>query len=129
MNMNESLSKHNRLINSMVIVLSKAGYEDIRADIPVCNKKPKRIVWEGTKKGYVHDITAVKNGELHLFDVETEDTISFMQSSNREKFFASYAAHNNAVYSIVVPTGNEGKTIQQLNKLGVSAGVIEIMPY
>ena len=64
-----------RMVNYMVVLLSKSGYKDIKTDIPSCKEKPSKIIWKGTGKGFEPDITAVKNGQLHLFTMETENTV------------------------------------------------------
>jgi hypothetical protein len=126
MTIDKDMETQRNMINYMVVLLSKSGYEDIKADISSCKGKPNRIIWKGTGKGFEPDITAVKNGQLHLFNVETEKTIPLMNRSKRTNLFASFASHNDAVYSILVPTGYQEIASRQLNDLNVFAGVIEI---
>ncbi len=122
----EHKEKHKAMIGNMVNILSNAGFEDVRAEIPVCNKTPKRIVLQGTDIGYTPDITALKKEQLHLFDIETEETLPYIRNSKKIHVLSSFSGRVNATYSLVVPTGCEEKATHLLNDLDIFAGVIEI---
>ncbi|MFC1476334.1 hypothetical protein ACFL5S_00050 [Fibrobacterota bacterium] len=58
--------------------------------------------------------------------METEKTLNLINRSRKIQLFASFASHNDAVFSVVVPIGYQEVASKQLNELNVFAGVIEI---
>ncbi|MFC1476337.1 hypothetical protein ACFL5S_00065 [Fibrobacterota bacterium] len=119
--------KHDAMINYIATVLKRAGYIDIKADLPKY-KKPDKILWRNTERGDYPDITGFKNGVRNIIEIETEDTLTEEHIREQWILFSRFAAKTNALFYVFVPAGCKRKATQRIMALGISGNtnIIEV---
>lgn len=100
-------------------------YTDVKADIDDYDK-PTKIIWSKTQDGHVPDVTANYNGHKHIWEIETEDSISIDHTKSQWKLFSTYAAQHNAVFHIVVPEGFSAEAEEQAEEWGITAKFYQV---
>jgi len=118
---------HDDMVRYMATLISKAGYVNMRVQLPESQSRPDRIAPHETGHSYGPDITALREGCLHIFQVETEETITSHDTLQQLKTFAIFADRNNALFTLVVPSGCKRNAEQLLVESGVFARIIEIL--
>ena len=91
-----SQSDHDYMVEAAANFLGENGYAAIKADIAGFDS-PDKITWERTGKGHIPDITA-DGDSVHLFEVETDDSIDSQHTKDQWTLFAAYARQKNATF-------------------------------
>lgn len=112
------------MVRQLVEYLRLHGFRYIRAHLPE-HIIPDRIFWNDTGKGHIPDVTG-KDSELHIYEVETQESIDYPHTSDQWKLFAAYAAQFNAVFVVVVPDGYGLTALHRLEDLRIQAEVMEV---
>lgn len=118
--------QHERIVRHIAGTIESTGFSEVRANLTDSTERPGSICWERAGSGQVPDITAVKDGRKHIFDVETARSIGTRRTAERLKLFATYADRNRCTFSVVVPTPCRKEAVRRLNECGVFAGVIDV---
>ncbi len=126
MTLSRKQDEHDEMVKYTVSALSKAEYYSIKADLPSYKNKPDEIFLKNSDKGYLPDITAFKDGVKHIFEIETEDTITIEEIKNKWTIFSMFAEKRFALFIAVVPNGFKKKASEYINELGISAIVVEV---
>ncbi|MBO8183121.1 MAG: hypothetical protein H0Z28_10075 [Archaeoglobus sp.] len=119
-----SQSDHDKMVRYVVDYLKDKGFRNIKADISGFDK-PNKIIWKTTGEGHIPDVTA-ENGSLHIFEVETEDSINDQHTEDQWELFAAYAKKYSAKFWVVVPQGSRDLAEKRLNQLGLIAKIWEV---
>jgi len=91
------------MVKTIALNLGVARYTDIRADLEGY-ETPEKVTWKETQKGHVPDVTGKDlNGVLHLYEVETEDSINEEHTTDQWNLFSAFAAQHGAVFHVAVP--------------------------
>ena len=114
-------SKHDQMVQYTVNYLNNNGFSDIRADLKG-RVQPTKITWKSTSRGHIPDVTA-QNGQLFLFEVETDDSIFDDHAEDQWKLFATYAREHGAKFWVIVPAGLEPSAQLRLTELGIQAEI------
>ena len=101
--------------------LYQNGFRDVQADLHG-HTQPDIITWTETGRGHIPDVTA-NNGQLHVFEVETDDSIYDQHTEDQWNLFANFAQQHGARFWIVVPKGSESDAQLRLNQLGLQAKI------
>ena len=119
-----SQSDHDTLLSVLVEYLEKNGFTDIKADLPEF-EQPRKVWWKGKEQeAHVPDATAIDASDVwHIFEIETEDTVSIEHSESQWKLFSAYANNNNGKFVVIVPTGSKVEAESQIERLRISAEV------
>jgi len=117
-----SESAHQALIAVLAKFLVSQGYRNVKADLPGYDC-PEEIRWRGTNIVHIPDASGWRDGKLHIFEVETEDTISIEHTKSQLELFNAFARQNNARLTVMVPRGVEEQARQQYRAWGLSATV------
>lgn len=119
-----SQTAHVRIVGAVRNYLIRNEFSDVRADMAGCTL-PTKIIWADTQEGHVPDATGVKDGQLHVFEVETEDTIVHPHSAKQWKFFAAYVRQHSGSFYLVMPMGSAYAARRELARLNITAAVWE----
>ena len=114
-------AKHDKLVAYLAGFLQMDGYTDICADIEGF-EKPMWIPVRRTGKWKTPDVTAHKK-RLHLFEVETDDSIDDRHTAEEWRLFANYAKEEGGQFWVAVPVGSEEKARKRIEKMEVEAWV------
>ena len=114
------------MILTTVALLSEAYYSEIKTGTQICSNQFPKTSAKNDKKTLIPDITASKKGIIHIFDIETKDSIKNSETIQRIKECAEYCNTHKAVYNIVVPMEHEEIVSEALNKSDVSVFIISI---
>lgn len=119
-----SQTAHDRMVGAVKNYLVRNEFSDIRADLAGC-ASPTKIIWADSLEGHVPDATGVKDGQLHVFEVETKDTIVHPHSAKQWRLFAAYVRQHSGSFCLVVPMGSAYAARQELARLNITAAVWE----
>jgi Holliday junction resolvase len=111
-------SKHDHMVTSLVKMLIRNGYSEIRSAHLGAFEDPGRMPGRDGKF-YTSDVIARSNGVEYVFEVETKETISLDYTKEQFKAFFDYAKKNNGVFSVIVPNDVEQKAGIILQELGM----------
>lgn len=100
----ENQLAHDQLIRRLVDNLIGKGYQEIRAtNLPeFCDLRPTKIFSDEAEMFFCPDVTALHNGQLMIFEVETADSILAPTTHAELRAFASYASDNRAAFYLVM---------------------------
>ena len=115
---------HMLMVRSLVIDLRKKGFRNTCADLNGL-ARPPAVDGMPEDEVYVPDVTG-DGSEHNVFEVETADTIYDEHTAGQWKSFAAYARQRNGKFWVVVPKGAAEDARWRLDKLDVSADVLEI---
>ncbi|MBI5446013.1 MAG: hypothetical protein HY900_32970 [Deltaproteobacteria bacterium] len=115
---------HMLMVRSLVLDLKKKGFRKIRADLAGL-ARPPRVEGAPEDETYVPDVTG-DSREHNVFEVETADTIYDEHTADQWKNFADYARERHGRFWVVVPKGAADDARWRLDRLHVSANVLEI---
>lgn len=119
-------SVHDQMVGSLVTHLSNNGFVNIQADFFGYNQ-PEAIWWENNPNAkYIPDAVAEQNGVLHIFEVETEDSITSKHTEEQWKLFSAHARNNNGKFVAVVPSSAKADAEQQINNLNITGEVWDV---
>jgi hypothetical protein len=119
---------HEEMVRYMAMLVSKAGYGDVKANLPESERKPERIRAHEKSESFQPDISGVKDGRLHILEIETHSTIRSPDTLKRLKAFAVFADRNKADFTIVVPDTCRKIAHSQLEAAGIFARILDIVP-
>lgn len=109
------------MIRFVISALSKQGFADIKADV---DGYPEPTPIEGgSGVGHMPDVTGYKQGLLHIYEVETDDTISLPSTEDQWRIFTNFAETQGAKFVIVVPEEMERQAREQLARFKVHAQI------
>lgn len=117
-------TEHDSIVASVANSLRANGFSEIKADLQGYDQ-PIRIIWESTEQGHIPDLSAVKDQQQHIFEVETGDTITIQHTADQWKLFSTYANQHNSIFYVVVPKGYASQAQKQLQVLNLKATVLE----
>lgn len=105
----------------------RRGFHSIRADISTSRYERPHLIRVGSE-AFRPDITAYSGSELHIYAVETEETIIATDSHKRWLAFAEHAEDDpERVFHLVVPSGSRDHTRLWLRQLAITdADVITV---
>lgn len=112
-------SQHDKMIFETITIIENAGFENIKADVPGY-ALPNQIT------PHIPDISATNNRIIHIFEVETGDTVTDAHTESQWTTFAKYAEENGSVFHVVVPKEYEDNAESQKGFLGITAEVITL---
>lgn len=118
-------SDHEDMVLTTANYLVSNLYTDVRADVNDY-ETPTKIIWSKTQDGHIPDITSKYNGVEHIWEIETEDSISIDHTKSQWKLFSTYAAQHNAKFHIVVPEGFIEDAQNQAEEWGIKAEFHEV---
>ncbi len=116
--------EHDSLVEMLADGLYSKDLKDIRADYTGFNQ-PEKLTLADTGESYLPDITAVGKQFL-IYEVETADSIFDSHTEKQWRFFAAYAADNDAVFCVVVPPMCVVDARNRLNQLSITATVLTV---
>jgi hypothetical protein len=108
--------------------LNSAGFDRVGIKGEEEAERPLVIHSSRTGRDYMPDITAKKNGVVHIMQVETTETLTSSRSRHQMKVFANYADSQGSLYCIAVPEGCRSEADKLLVEQGVFANIIELPP-
>jgi hypothetical protein len=112
---------HDQMVKYTANYLVNNGYRDIKADL-YGFAPPAKITWQQTGTGHIPDVTA-RNGQLNIFEVETDDSIFDQHTADQWKLFAAYAHQKGAKFWVVVPIHYEADAQSRISQLGIQADI------
>lgn len=115
---------HDSMVQTVANYLEEKNYSNIRADISGYDQ-PEKICWKNNGC-HIPDATGEANSVMHIWEVETEDSIFDDHTEDQWKLFAAYAAQFKSVFHVVVPKGFESDARDRLNELEISASIHEV---
>lgn len=107
---------HDYMIRYMVTQLLHAGYNKIRADIPGY-KKPYPV---DLSQDQLPDLTAEKNKQLVLVEVETDDSIEEDHTKTEWTALYQYVLEKHGIFIFVGPGISRNKFQKRARQLGIS---------
>ena len=113
--------EHHNLIIMMVHYFESQGYKEIKADIP--ERKRPTVIY-GTKKNHIPDLTARKNGNFVILEVETASTIFDSHTASQWSLFADAANNAGGEFHVVVPKGAKSIAEQRASNLRINVNTI-----
>lgn len=119
-----SEAAHDGMVRSAARHLRRRFYRNVRADVREY-PTPHRIVSRATGAIEVPDLTAEGKG-VHVFEVETTDSILDPHTAEQWPLFAAYAAERSGKFWIVVPRGAGSEAKSRLQELDLRARVWEM---
>lgn len=118
---------HDAIVLFVARELEKDRFKDVKADVPDF-PEPEAIQLDHAGIGHLPDVTAVRSGLLHIYEVETPDTVSINHTQEQWKIFATYAKEHGAKFTIVVPRGTEARVKALLPEMDIRASVWPVVP-
>lgn len=115
-------SEHTSMVSTLANHLSNESYKEIKAD-HVGHTQPEKITWKNSGEGHIPDVTATKNNKMHVFEIETCDSINDQHTEDQWKLFSAYAKQFEKIFIVVVPKSCERDANARVQTLGVSASV------
>lgn len=113
------------LIRRVVSRLNR-GFHSVRADIVTSRHERPELIRLGSD-AYRPDITAYSGSELHIYAVETADSIAETESHDRWLAFASYVGdESERTFHLVVPSGSRDHVRLWLMQLSIDAEVMTV---
>ncbi|MDT3696631.1 MAG: hypothetical protein ROY99_09590 [Ignavibacterium sp.] len=97
-------SDHDDMVKTTVNYIVSNLYTDEKADIDDY-ETPTKIIWSKTNDGHVPDVTAKYKDVEHIWEIETEDSISLDHTKSQWQLFSTFATQHYAIFHIVVPEG------------------------
>ena len=107
---NLSQSIHDRMILSIVSLARNKDHIRIAADHIKHQPRPHLI------NGHKPDVTSIRYGQEHIFEVETADSIHHSHTESQWKAFDRASAH----FTVVVPSGFRHEAYRRANAIGVN---------
>ena len=116
--------KKSEIIKAVIDFIKGEDFSQIKADIPGYNT-PEKLVWKNSGKGYIPDITAIKNGMFLLFTVKDpkENIHTYL---DKWRLFSSYSRKVNRECYIVSLANQEFTIKNILNENKINANVLTV---
>lgn len=118
----KSESEHTAMIKTLATHLSNEAYKEIKAD-HIEHTQPEKITWKSSGEGHIPDVTCVKSEKLHIFEVETCDSIDDSHTEDQWGLFAAYGKQFNKTFIVVVPKSCKQDASNRLKAIDISADV------
>jgi len=115
-------TEHDNLVKTVANYLISQNFTDVKADIEGY-LQPSKITWTATGEGHIPDVSAIINNTQHIYEIETEETISIEHTKNQFVLFSEFAKGHKAVFHIVVPADCKNDAVAQANEWGITAEV------
>ncbi|MFC1476329.1 hypothetical protein ACFL5S_00025 [Fibrobacterota bacterium] len=120
----QSSYNHGLLIKSVIKILKKGKFKQIRAKIPGY-EKPEAIGKEANGKGYIPDIIAQREIEV-IFEIETRNSMGSRYTDVKWRAFDKHARENNKTFYIIVPQGLSNRVKERADKLKIFPKIMVI---
>lgn len=101
------------------------GFHSVRADISTSRHERPDLIRVGSD-AYRPDITAYSGSELHIYAVETEETVADISCHERWLAFARHADNPERAFHLVVPSGSRDHAKLWLRQLAIEADVMTV---
>lgn len=111
--------KHDYMIAHIAKALQKAGYINIKANLPSYTK-PEKVLLKNIDTVHVPDITALKHNTNHIIEIETEDTLTDEHTAEQWILLSRFAAETKALFYVFVPAGCKRTATHRISTLGIS---------
>jgi hypothetical protein len=100
----ENQLAHDRMILELVNNLIGKGYQEIRAAIlpEFTDLRPEKIYSDEAEMFFTPDVTALHNGRLMVFEVETVDSVLTPSTQAELRTLASFASENQGTFYLVM---------------------------
>jgi hypothetical protein len=118
-------SLHDTMVADLAAHLAKSGYTNIMADLKG-KATPELMKWKGQTAGHIPDVTAAKDGKLHIFEVETDDSIGDQHTEDQWKLFSATAEVRKGYFYVLVPKASVSTAQVRAKLLSVTA---QVWPY
>lgn len=118
-------SEHDNMVLTTANYLVSNLYTDVKADIKDYDS-PKKICWKDSEKCHIPDVSGKLQGVQHIWEIETEDTISIEHTKDQWKLFSAYASQFDKVFHIVIPQGCSAEAEKQAEEWGITAEFHEV---
>ncbi|MBD3315365.1 MAG: hypothetical protein GF344_06230 [Chitinivibrionales bacterium] len=118
--------QHERLVRHAAEMMKGKGFSQVQTNLAESARPPSPIHWERDGSGHVPDITGVRGGRRHIWEVETAGTLGSHEVVERLKLFATYADRNRCTFSLIIPGPCREEAVRRLAECGVFAGIIEL---
>ena len=118
-------SDHDDMVLITANYLVSNLYTDVKADI-ADYETPEQICWKDSNECHIPDISGKLNGIQHIWEIETEDTISVEHTKKQWKLFSEYASQFEKVFHIVVPEDCSIAAEKQASEWGINAEFHEV---
>lgn len=113
-----SQTTHDSMVKTLIDYISKNNFTEIKADLKDFTT-PSKISWKDKGDSHIPDVTGKHAGVIHLFEVETDDSINVEHTKSQWKLFGAFANQNGAIFIPVVPAGSKQNALLVLNELGL----------
>ena len=99
-------------------------YEVLPGDnLTIVCRELESDAYKSTGIGQIQDLTASSNGALHIFEIETSDSIFDQHTADQWRLFAANAKHHGKTFIVVVPKGSEESAQSRITQIGIQAEV------
>lgn len=100
----ENQLAHDRMILELVNNLIGKGYQEIRAAMlpEFTDLRPEKVYSEETEMFFTPDVTALHNGRMMIFEVETVDSILTPSTQAELRALAGYASDQQGTFYLVM---------------------------
>lgn len=111
---------HEEMKIQLRLFLESEGFEFIKTDLEG-ETRPKFI--GGFSIDYVPDLTAMKDGVFHVFEIETDDSLTHEHTTKQWQAFDRYCRQKSNRRFIVLVETKENEARQHAEELGVQPAV------
>ena len=115
----ENQLAHDRMILELVNNLIGKGYQEIRAAMlpEFTDLRPEKVYSEEAEMFFTPDVTALHNGRLMIFEVETVDSILTPSTQAELRTLATYASENQGTFYLVMSEDDRDLATATLNEI------------
>ena len=118
----DNYSEHDLIVLSLVEVLKKDKFTNIKADLPN-HERPKEIFLNDYLPNYIPDVTADEDDSSYIFKVETANSLSEEHSHKQWITFYTFAELTKSTFVLVIPIGKEDEARDLLSKKNILAEI------